>query len=1538
MPPRTRSTPIQKASWRGRGGGAGSRSLLFYRRAVTTGLSIILLACFIALLWFLWSSQSSPLATSVIFTEPKQGSAPPSGFAEHDKLAVAKVLRDRFGDKWVTDPPENTVLDAAHLSETLTTTFAKAASADSRQNVLLYVSGHGVSGTLVGESQEDAYLLPVDFSPTDKPDRQLAVGKLLAEVAALRAQCKVLAIDYGLIERDLRLGTAVNRFAEILESELRGLALPEGETLVVITSHRTWEKSLVAHTANGQGRGIFSYFFTAALGSEGHENTADAVHPDGDGPDEQITVAELAKFVQSQVSDWAWENTGYLRTQRPLVLVKAGTNPVVAIETSESFEPDSEEARALAALAEVVLCRTPDKPKGDEKDKANPPADGKENGASKSAAMLRGGWSLSLVQGAPNEPAAAGKSDSAPPASETKPANVTSSPAAAEAAPAAATLATTPPAAPLPTGWFADQVALLSSLEGDGKEWSPTDFTPTGVREQLDFLLDLQQRERVGLRPRNDSVPELRTSSADQTGWRPASVTEVNAAPWTNAVRTRNAVLLELPLLVDAVDRLVGEDAGRVRDELDDLLGALEKLMLLTDRDVLTETRENTSATIYAPLPLTKTKCDTTALSLPLAQLDAARAKLRASLQGVLTELPATPPPTAEQSEAAWLNTWELGQAIPLALIERRNLPPDWKPPVLSVRKPQASATKTTPTLITPEAVRNARIAEAKNWLLWQIRLAGLMGASPLPGSNQFASAGAGDADKLNAVAVQLRDLHLTAAKNWASFNATVPKASEHLRADALARLALLLAGNPTQLPRPGERLTGEAPPIRLQFTGPLQAGASAATQVAADQAIHLSKDEPTSVAWHVRTDDPLDRDKVLVELRFDPADLRVRTKGEQDLAPTQPGQGPIPLDAILVDGQPQLLVQASREVRPDEAMAPGGNSKPLALTLRLGERSVQGAARFQLPDPRFLEVQVAGFKPNVRRGAEVAVPADMGRSWFKMPPDDNQSPRRPESGDFRIELFPFPRFATEFGLRLISAKERKLTATWYVPPRDIVPTQWPDWSRNLDAMPKYARTATIAPGGTWQVPLFEAAPPAPPPAGTTPPPPMPEALVIENGLLLILTDEQEPGWRQRIWLHARPLHPDQYLTMSAEYRPGKPPMTPDTVAGAIDSLASVREQLRPGALPVTWFELADARIGRPPPAPRDYSLPNQPPVVAQLLPEAEPSGRSILAILNLEGYPRAARFAGIRQAEGPVEHERKPYLYFQLFEELLPAAPPPAGAPAPPPNLKLLAGTKYTSVPPKLAYKVFADFDSRLGQSLRVTKNGDSAGPLVRRSEDREFKIFARKPENPTGPQLVLDCQIGEWQGSFGEVDWLQAGQNVIRAEIVAAQEGLEQPIAADDCQVEYAIVLDDEQPKVSTDVTVSSIPTRFVGETVLCRFRVTDKSLVGAEVTSGVAVEGLAWGLEVKGDALVQPRPILETVKHGPNKPGQDATDRTLLCELPAEIATAKPGRVRIYVQATDRAGNVSLPVKVYELEVKMKRELELIPGSGKAAKAKS
>jgi hypothetical protein len=153
----------------------------------------------------------------------------------------------------------------------------------------------------------------------------------------------------------------------------------------------------------------------------------------------------------------------------------------------------------------------------------------------------------------------------------------------------------------------------------------------------------------------------------------------------------------------------------------------------------------------------------------------------------------------------------------------------------------------------------------------------------------------------------------------------------------------------------------------------------------------------------------------------------------------------------------------------------------------------------------------------------------------------------------------------------------------------------------------------------------------------------------------------------------------------------------------------------------------------------------------------------------------------------------------------------------------------------------------------------------------------------------------------------------------------------------VEYAIVLDDEKPKVGTDVTITSIPTRFVGENVLCRFSVFDKSLDRDNETSGVAMKGLSWAIDVKGDALVDPRPILESIKEGPNKPGVEATGRSLLCELPAEIATAKPGRVRIFVQATDRAGNVGTPTKVLELEVKMKRELELIPGSGKAAKAK-
>jgi hypothetical protein len=263
-----------------------------------------------------------------------------------------------------------------------------------------------------------------------------------------------------------------------------------------------------------------------------------------------------------------------------------------------------------------------------------------------------------------------------------------------------------------------------------------------------------------------------------------------------------------------------------------------------------------------------------------------------------------------------------------------------------------------------------------------------------------------------------------------------------------------------------------------------------------------------------------------------------------------------------------------------------------------------------------------------------------------------------------------------------------------------------------------------------------------------------------------------------------------------------------------------------------------------------------------------------------------------------------------------------------------LLEGTKYVQAPLRLAYQLFADFDPGQGESLRLTENGNASSPLVRRAEDRQFEIFAHKPASPTSPQLVLDGKISEWQGSLGETGWLRRGQNVVRAEIVTTDRGQEHPLPADGCRQEFVIVLDDEKPRVSTDVTATLEPT--VGSAVNCRFRVVDLSLAPDDAPSGVRIDDVMWATEVNEEALVNPRKVLDYLTDDALKPGVEVAGKSVLCVLPN--VTAKEGRVSIYVQATDRAGNISLPREVLKLNVKPKRELELIPGGGKAAKAKS
>jgi hypothetical protein len=250
----------------------------------------------------------------------------------------------------------------------------------------------------------------------------------------------------------------------------------------------------------------------------------------------------------------------------------------------------------------------------------------------------------------------------------------------------------------------------------------------------------------------------------------------------------------------------------------------------------------------------------------------------------------------------------------------------------------------------------------------------------------------------------------------------------------------------------------------------------------------------------------------------------------------------------------------------------------------------------------------------------------------------------------------------------------------------------------------------------------------------------------------------------------------------------------------------------------------------------------------------------------------------------------------------------------------------------PRLGYAVYADFADRRGQSLRLTQNGNVGSALARFPLDRQFVVKCRKPPDPAGPQLAMECEVREWAGSLGgDIRWLRPGKNVIRAEIIEPVEGQEQPLALPEAGDQYVIVLDTIGPQIVSQMRPKF--ERFVGEKVEISFSVSDSEPGEEDDASGVNVGQITWGTAVdnKGVAIVAPQPIAPLLEPESIKPGQQSF-RCVLAEV-----TKEPGPLKIYIQAADRAGNPSRPLAICEIEVRKPRSLDNRGGAGKQAVGK-
>ena len=160
----------------------------------------------------------------------------------------------------------------------------------SQPTILIAVALHG------GSDPEGAYLIPDNMG---KPEERLDLAKVIGSMKKLPAKKqKILILEPAQASENWRLGMLHNDFAgrlEQLEPEIRKI-----DNLWVLSAcdvdQRCW-------ASEGLGRTVFSHFLIEGLRGKAA------------GPDGQLTLAELHKYVRDSVRDWVWDGAGRSRNR-----------------------------------------------------------------------------------------------------------------------------------------------------------------------------------------------------------------------------------------------------------------------------------------------------------------------------------------------------------------------------------------------------------------------------------------------------------------------------------------------------------------------------------------------------------------------------------------------------------------------------------------------------------------------------------------------------------------------------------------------------------------------------------------------------------------------------------------------------------------------------------------------------------------------------------------------------------------------------------------------------------------------------------------------------------------------------------------------------------------------------------------------------------------------------------------------------------------------------------------------------------------------
>jgi hypothetical protein len=229
---------------------------------------------------YLWTRPPRPYFLSIPITQYTRGFYPPNAFAKSDDDLLCSLFSDwrsAFGNQEDRRRLENELVHLPMKQKTL----------------IVYLSGHAVI------ENGKVFILPANARPDDT-ERRLPFDKVIENMESCPVGEKLLILDMMKPLADLRLGILADEVAEKVQHVLYSRRLP----FFVLCACSEGECSQVSPELNGS---VFAYYIAEGLRGWAHGYASGEDKPN-------VSVRDLAKFVEVRVSRWAAENRSCRQT------------------------------------------------------------------------------------------------------------------------------------------------------------------------------------------------------------------------------------------------------------------------------------------------------------------------------------------------------------------------------------------------------------------------------------------------------------------------------------------------------------------------------------------------------------------------------------------------------------------------------------------------------------------------------------------------------------------------------------------------------------------------------------------------------------------------------------------------------------------------------------------------------------------------------------------------------------------------------------------------------------------------------------------------------------------------------------------------------------------------------------------------------------------------------------------------------------------------------------------------------------------------